>query len=251
MEQNGYAMGAETAEGAAANTSLFSSGLTALRAMKINVSQAERWGSAAIGTGLMAYGLRKRSWKGAVFALVGGGLVLRGVLGRSVFYRLIGINTATGHGLPGQDKTANLIRVDKSIVIARAAEDLYRHLRELDNLSAIFKHVKSVSALDAKRSRWTARMPAGLELEWEAEIREERPGRKLAWHSSEESPLRCEAALVIDPLAGGRSQLGVHLEYELPAGKAGRVFARLFGKHPDRLIDEELHRFKSRMETGG
>jgi uncharacterized membrane protein len=36
----------------------------------------------------------------------------------------------------------------------------------------------------------------------------------------------------------------------LSAGKTGRVFAKLFGKHPDRLLDEELHRFKSRLESG-
>ena len=221
-----------------------------LRSMQINVSEAERWGSAALGTGLLVYGLRKRSWTGALFGLAGAGLLVRGILGRSLFYRAIGINTANGDGLPGQDKTANLIRVDKSIAIARGAEDIYRHLRELGNLPEIFKHLKSVASLDSKRSRWTARMPAGVELSWETELIEERPNRKLSWRSSEESDIHSEGALVLDPLAGGRTQLGVHLEYALPAGKAGRIFARLFGKHPDRLIDEELHRFKSRLESG-
>ncbi len=250
MEQEGYALDSDSTESDSADKALDLAAWQRLRSMQVNISEAERWGSAALGTGLLVYGMRKRSWTGALIGMAGAGLLLRGILGRSLFYRAIGINTANGNGLPGQDKTANLIRVDKSIAIARGAEDIYRHLRELGNLPEIFKHLKSVSSLDGKRSRWTARMPAGADLSWETELVEERPNRKLAWRSSEESEIISEGALVLDPLAGGRTQLGVHLEYALPPGKTGRIFARLFGKHPDRLVDEELHRFKSRMESG-
>jgi uncharacterized membrane protein len=220
------------------------------RSMKINVSEAERWASAALGGGLVAYGLRKRRWSGVFFVLAGGVLLMRGALGRSLFYKTMGVNTATGQGLPGQHKTANLIRVDKSIVISRSAEEIYRHLRELENLTGLFGHLKSVEALSGTRSRWTARMPAGADLSWDTELTEDRPNRKLAWHSSEETALKSEGAIVLDTLAAGRTQVGVHLEYALPAGKTGRIFAKLFGNHPDRLLDEELHRFKSRLETG-
>jgi uncharacterized membrane protein len=220
------------------------------RNMKINVSEAERWASAALGGGLVAYGLRKRRWSGIFFIMAGGVLLLRGALGRSLFYRTLGINTATGEGLPGQDKTANLIRVDKSIVIARPAEEIYRHIRELENLPGLFGHLRSVEPLSGPRSLWTARMPAGADLAWEAELAEDRPNRKLAWHTTKETKLRSEGAIILDTLPGGRTQVGVHLEYALPAGKTGRVFAKLFGNHPDRLLDEELHRFKSRLESG-
>ncbi|MDB5105583.1 MAG: cyclase/dehydrase [Fibrobacteres bacterium] len=219
--------------------------------MKINVAEAERWGSAALGSGLLLYGLKRRSWVGALFALAGGGLILRGALGKSLFYRLIGVDSATGQGLMGQDVANDLIRVDKSLVIHLPAEELYRFLRNMENLPRFFSHLQSVRTLDAKRSVWSARMPAGLPLEWETEITEERENRKVAWRAKEGSVLRSEGALVLDPMDGGsRTQVGVHLEYDLPLGKPGKVFARLFGKHPDRLIDEELHRFKSLMEAG-
>lgn len=218
--------------------------------MKVNVAEAERWGSVALGSGLVLYGLKKRSWSGFLFGVIGGGLMLRGLLGKSVFYRLIGINTATGKGLPGQTDSNGLIRVDKSVVIDRPAEDLFRFLRDAENLPRIFGHLRSVRSLDSHRSAWTAKMPAGLDLEWESEVWEERENRKMAWRASSEGGIRSEGALVLDPLGPAKTQVGVHLEYDLPAGKAGRVFARLFGKHPDRLIDEELHRFKSLMETG-
>lgn len=221
-----------------------------IRQMRINVSEAERWASAAFGGALLAYGLRKRRWTGALFVLAGGALLLRGALGRSFFYKALGINSATGEGMPGQDKIANLIRSDKSIVIARSPEEIYRQVRDLANLPALFGHLKSVEPLSGSRSRWAARMPAGADLSWDVELSEDRPNRKVAWRSSEEAELRSEGAIVLDPLPGSRTQMGVHLEYALPPGKTGRVFAKLFGKHPDRLLDEELHRFKSRLESG-
>jgi uncharacterized membrane protein len=220
------------------------------RNMRINVSEAERWASAALGGGLVAYGLRKRRWTGALFVLAGGVLLVRGALGRSLFYRFLGVNSATGEGMPGQEKIANLIRIDKSIAVSRSAEEVYRQIRELENLPALFGHLKSVEPLSGSRSRWTARMPAGADLAWDTELTEDRPNRKLAWRSGEEAAVRSEGAIVLDPLPGSRTQIGVHLEYALPAGKTGRLFAKLFGKHPDRLLDEELHRFKSRLETG-
>lgn len=219
------------------------------RNMKINVSEAERWASAAFGGGLVSYGLRKRSWSGLFFVIAGGVMLLRGAMGKSLFYKVLGINSATGEGLPGQDRTANLIRMDKSIVISRTPDEIYRHLREMESLPGLFGHLKSVEPLAGSRMRWVARMPAGAELAWESELCEDRPGRKIAWRTvSGETALRSEGAIVIDSLPGARTQMGVHLEYALPAGKTGRIFARLFGKHPDRLLDEELHRFKSRME---
>lgn len=217
--------------------------------MKINIAQTERWASAAIGGGLLAYGLRKRSWKGLLFGLVGGGLLLRGVLGKSMFYKVLSINTATGEGLPGQDDGNAIIRVDKAIVIERSAEDLYAFLREVENLPRVLRHLKAVRSVDSKRSRWAARMPAGADLEWDAEIHEERKHRKIAWRTGAESALKSEGALILDPIGDGKkTQVGIHLEYHLPTGKVGKEFGKLFGKHPDRLIDEELHRFKTNME---
>lgn len=221
-----------------------------LRAMRINVSVAERWGSAALGGSLAAYGLRKRGLSGVLFTLAGAVLLVRGVLGRSLFYRVLGVNTANGDGLPGQEKAAALIRTDKSIVIARPVEEIFRHVRALENLPGLFGHLKSVEPLSGSRSRWIARMPAGADLDWETELTEDRAPRKLAWRTVSDDILKGEGAIVLDPLSGGRTQMGVHLEYALAPGKTGRIFAKLFGKHPDRLLDEELHRFKSRLETG-
>jgi uncharacterized membrane protein len=42
----------------------------------------------------------------------------------------------------------------------------------------------------------------------------------------------------------------VVIDYIPPAGVVGKWVATLFGKDPEKQIREDLHRFKSLMETG-
>ncbi len=221
-----------------------------IQGIKINIDKGERWVSTVMGGGLLLYGIKRRSWGGLILGLLGGGLLLRGVLGRSLFFRMIGINTATGEGLPWADSENGIIRVDKALVIDRTAEELFNYLRDVANFTSIFHHLKSVRSLDRKRSVWTARMPAGLDLVWETEVWDERQNKKIAWRTTPTASLNSDGAFIFDSLGKGeRTQVGIHLEYEVPTGKIGKAFAKLFGKHPDRLIDEELHRFKTFIEA--
>jgi uncharacterized membrane protein len=113
------------------------------------------------------------------------------------------------------------------------------------------KHLKSVRSIDDRRSHWVAKAPAGIEIEWDAEITEDRENRKIAWRSLETSEIKNNGVVIFEPISDGRAtDIRVYLEYELPAGKAGKAFAKLFGKDPDKMVDEDLRRFKALMETG-
>src|SRR5918997_312664 len=60
----------------------------------VNVNQTERWISGLAGGALAIYGLTRRTWGGAVLALVGGTLIARGSTGHCYMYDALGINTA-------------------------------------------------------------------------------------------------------------------------------------------------------------
>ena len=62
------------------------------------------------------------------------------------------------------------IHIVKSIHINRPAEDIYRFWRDFKNLPRVMAHLESVEITDDKRSRWTAKGPAGKSVQWEAEI---------------------------------------------------------------------------------
>jgi uncharacterized membrane protein len=218
---------------------------------KINVSKPERWISAAIGAGLIFYGIKKRSRTGSLLALAGGNLVLRGALGRSFLYQAMGINTAAKMKNLEQAMAKGSFKVEKSIAVDRSPEEIYRFWRNFENLPRVMRHLKAVRNIDDHRSHWVAKTPAGIEIEWDAEITDERENRKIAWRSLENAEIKNNGVVIFEPISDGRAtELRVYLEYEPPAGKAGKAFAKLFGKVPDKIIDEDLRRFKSLMETG-
>jgi uncharacterized membrane protein len=219
---------------------------------RMNVSVPERWISAVIGGALIAYGIRKRSWAGGLLALAGGNLLLRGALGRSLVYRAFGIDTSKAFPKMAEKAgTGERFTVEKSITISSSAPEAYRFWRNFENLPRVMRHLKSVRAIDERRSHWVASAPAGLDIEWDAEITDERQDRKIAWRSLENSEIENKGVVLFEPVQDGNAtELRVYLEYAPPAGKAGKAFAKLFGKDPAKMVDEDLRRFKSLIESG-
>ena len=101
------------------------------------------------------------------------------------------------------------------------------------------------------RSHWVAAGPAGLAVEWDAEIINEVENKVLAWRSLPGSDVVTAGSVNFDAVRGGRStQVSVHLQYAPPAGKAGALVASLFGREPSQTIREDLRHFKQLLEAG-
>ncbi|HJQ98909.1 MAG TPA: SRPBCC family protein [Candidatus Polarisedimenticolaceae bacterium] len=144
-----------------------------------------------------------------------------------------------------------MLHVSKSVTINRPREEVYGLWRDLEKLPLFMQHVRSVTRLGNGRSHWVARAPAGQEVEWDAEIVEERPGKTLAWRSISEGDIRHEGVVQFKDAPPGRgTEVRVHLDYEPPAGKAGAAVARLFGEEPKQQIRDDLRRLKQVLETG-
>lgn len=112
-------------------------------------------------------------------------------------------------------------------------------------------HLESVEVLSDKHSRWRAKAPAGLSVEWEAEIVNEQPNALIAWQSREGSSISHWGAGRFNPAPGDRgTEVTVELEYEPLAGATGAVLVKLFGEEPSQQIETDLRRFKQVMETG-
>ncbi len=222
------------------------------RSFRINVSGPERWISAAIGGALIAYGIRKRSWLGGLLALAGGNLLFRGATGLSLIYRAFGFDTSKAFGkLAKAAGTGERFTVEKSITLSAPAAEAYRFWRNFENLPRVMRHLKSVRSIDERRSHWVAAAPAGLDIEWDAEITDERQDRKIAWRSLEGAEIENKGVVLFEPVQDGNAtELRVYLEYAPPAGKAGKAFAKLFGKDPERMVEEDLRRFKTLIEAG-
>jgi uncharacterized membrane protein len=137
------------------------------------------------------------------------------------------------------------------MTINRPIGELFAFWRDLRNLPAFMSHLKSVEVLSEKRSRWKAKAPAGLIVEWEAEIVNEKPDALIAWQSCEEASIPNWGVVRFNPAPGNRgTEISVQLEYEPIAGATGVALAKLFGEEPSQQIEEDLRRFKQMMEAG-
>jgi uncharacterized membrane protein len=143
------------------------------------------------------------------------------------------------------------IHVTRTIIIDRPPEELYQFWRNFENLPRFMNHLKRVEVLNQTRSRWTAKGPAGSEVEWEAEIINEHPNEMIAWRSVQGSQIETAGSVRFERATGGRGTLlKVEMQVEPPAGVLGATVAKLFGESPDKQVHVDLHRFKQLMETG-
>ena len=145
---------------------------------------------------------------------------------------------------------AKPIFVEHSVVIDRPAQDVYTYWRKLENLPQIMSHLESVTELDSRRSRWVAKAPLGTNVEWEAEIVNDKPGERIGWHSLPGATVDNAGSVQFESIEGGKTRVHVALSYRPPAGALGAAVAKLFGEEPGQQIAEDLQRFKAAFEGG-
>jgi len=142
-------------------------------------------------------------------------------------------------------------QVTKTMTIGLPVDEVYRFWRDFQNLPRFMSHLESVVVKGDRRSRWTAKGPAGKSFSWDAEITDDRPNELIAWRSMAGADVPNMGAVRFLPAPGGRgTELRVDLKYDPPAGMFGVSLAKLFGKEPGEQIEGDLRRFKQVMETG-
>jgi uncharacterized membrane protein len=210
-----------------------------------NVGSTERWASGIGGVTLALWGLRRASLPGLAVAAAGAGLVWRGVSGWCNVYGALGIARA------GSERTVgNLgVKIDRAIVVAAPPERLYRFWRNLENLPRIMSHLEQVEVLSPTRSRWRAAAPAGMTLEWEAEIINDQPPHLLAWRTLAGAPVTHAGSVRFTP-QGAATQLDVSLQYDPPGGTLGHAVAALMDTDAGARIEHDLAEFKRALESG-
>ncbi|MGI8995695.1 MAG: SRPBCC family protein [Pyrinomonadaceae bacterium] len=219
----------------------------------VNVGESERYISAIGGGALALYGLTRGSLAGVALALVGGGLLYRGVTGHCDVYEALGVRTASGEiENPNVSvKGGRGIKVEKSVTVNKPAAELYRFWRNFQNLPRFMNHLEAVRVTDPTHSHWVAKAPAGTTVEWDAEIYNEKENELIAWRSLEGADVDNAGSVHFTEATGGRgTEVRVVLKYDPPGGVIGAAIAKLFGENPEQQIQEDLRRFKQVMEAG-
>jgi uncharacterized membrane protein len=201
------------------------------------------WAALGGGVLLVLFGASRRSIPGLCLTAAGTPLVYRGVAGR--WPGTVAGDTRTD--LAG----ARGVHVRESVRLEKPIDEVFSFWRRLENLPRFMDHLESVRETGDKQSHWTARGPADMRVEWDAEIINEVPNQVIGWRSLPGSQISTAGSVNFDAVRGGRStQVTVNLQYSAPAGRAGDLLARVFGRAPSQTIREDLRRLKQVLEAG-
>lgn len=138
-----------------------------------------------------------------------------------------------------------------AVTVKRTPEDVYGFWRNLENLPDFMYHLQSVTTTVDGQSHWVANSPVGQPVQWDAQIVEDLPAKRIAWQSLPGSGIENGGSVDFTPdHAGEGTEVRVTMAYQMPGGAVGKAVATLLGESPEQQVNDDLRRFKQIMETG-
>ncbi|TKD03488.1 YgaP-like transmembrane domain [Polyangium fumosum] len=222
----------------------------ARRMKPLNVGPSERVVSAALGSGLVAWGLWRRGALGLLAGAVGGALAHRGVRGHCPAYAALGMSSRKAPKPTYMPllETETFTRIERSVTVARPANEVYSFLRDPAHVPHFAPHVERVEDLGDGRIRvWTA--VHGERSSWEAHIDLDHEARAIVLGHAEGPPERL--AILLGNAPGGRgTEIRLVLELSKTRGILLRALAAVAGADPDAWARAGLRRLKMLLEAG-
>ena len=215
---------------------------------RTSIDALERVAALTTATAVVAYGLSRRNLPGVCLAAAATPLAYRGLSGEWPRVRN-GNSTRTGirTALAGNRG----IHVRESVRLEKPIDEVYRFWRNLENLPQFMNYLDAVIDLGKGRTRWIAKGPAGTYVKWDAEVINEVENQVIGWQSLPGGDITTAGSVNFDTVRNGRStQLSVHFQYAPPAGRAGSIIAKAFGREPSQTVREDLRRLKQLLEAG-
>jgi uncharacterized membrane protein len=133
-----------------------------------------------------------------------------------------------------------------AVSIAKSPAEIYARFRALERLPSVMRHLRFVHE-DGAHSRWTARLPVGGDVTWDAELTDDVPGERIAWRTLPGSGFEHRGAITF---AWRPDRAATDVRVELVLGFAGLApsapLARLLARS---AIEADLRGWKQALET--
>jgi uncharacterized membrane protein len=142
------------------------------------------------------------------------------------------------------------IEVQKTVHIHAPLEKVFEFWSDFENFPRFMSNVRKVRALDERRSHWIVNGPAGIPVEWIAEITQFVPNKWIEWRSVPGSVVRHWGSVRFEEEGERGTRVDIRVHYVPVAGALGHAIASLFGADPKSEMDADMMRMKTMMETG-
>jgi uncharacterized membrane protein len=192
----------------------------------------------ATGLALVARALARRTVGSSATGLLGAGIAAAAGWNLEL-KRLLG----SGGG-------RSAIDVHRVVKVAAPVEAVFDFWRRYENFPRFMANAQEVRELGAGRSQWTVAGPAGIPVQWEAELTQVVPNKLIAWKTLPGSTVEHAGIVRFEPNDDGTTTVNVCMSYDPPAGAVGHTVATLFGADPESELEADLARMKRLVESG-
>ena len=148
---------------------------------------------------------------------------------------------------PTQQTTGNRIVFEDSIEVPASISDVYQRWTEFTRFPDFMANVESVQSLGNNRYHWIARI-LGIKQEWDAEVTEMEPDRRISWRSTDGS--FNQGTVKFKSLPTGTTEVRLHMEYAPPGGKTGQALDKVT-QATRREVREDLVNFRRLFAGAG
>ena len=140
--------------------------------------------------------------------------------------------------------------IETAVTINKPKSELYAFWRRFENLPRFMRHVEEVTDLGDGRSHWVGKSPLGFNVEWDAEIVDEREGESISWQSLPGSQIHNAGTVRFEDSPNGRGTV-VRATMEVGSvNPVGQAIGKALSSVTEQQVREDLRRFKHLMETG-
>jgi uncharacterized membrane protein len=143
-------------------------------------------------------------------------------------------------------ESGSAMTVESAIDVECPVHKAFGFWRDLANAPQFMPHVKTVSVLDEKRSRWLASV-TGMEIEWTAEITREVENELIEWSSIQGKKSDHTGAVYFSASDTGcriRAKVNYQAAGSLPAPVRSTALRRL-----EQQVKKSLIRFRELVES--
>ncbi|MGH8177759.1 MAG: SRPBCC family protein [Steroidobacter sp.] len=135
--------------------------------------------------------------------------------------------------------------IESSINVKAPVRTVYNQWTQFEEFPRFMEGVKEIRQLDDEHVHWVAEV-GGKEKEWDAEITDQTPDRRIAWRSV--SGALNAGVVEFRPIGADETEVRVRMEYE-PEGAVETIGS--FLKAADVRVKGDLKRFKEFIESRG
>ena len=152
---------------------------------------------------------------------------------------------------PYEALQARDVHATAAVTVQAPISEVFGYWDGFQSLPRFMNDAASVQITGDRQSHWRLTAPAGLTLEWDAQITDSRPNEQITWRTAEGSNVNAEGVVRFRTAPGNRgTQVIFDARFSPPGGELGKKLAQPLAEALGTKIGNDLRRFKQLVELG-